>query len=223
MATRPAPLVVRWHALDLANVEAGAVQIATVEVENAGAARWRTRGPLDGLFLSYHWLDERGNPLFWDGIRTPLEHPVEPGEVLRHPLRLRGPIPPGRYRLSVDLVEESRFWLEDLGNAPLRRDVEVLPREATPPSEARSTCRRGSVARIPISSRTHRVVDATPRSPSRSSALRFCLRSSRTRKSAGCLRGGTTGLTASRGSTTRAPSSHFDRDLVVDATEDERA
>jgi hypothetical protein len=131
MATRPAPLVVRWHALDLANVEAGAVQIATVEVENAGAARWRTRGPLDGLFLSYHWLDERGNPLFWDGIRTPLAHPVEPGEIVRHPLRLRGPIPPGRYRLSVDLVEESRFWLEDLGNAPLQRDVEVLPREAS--------------------------------------------------------------------------------------------
>jgi hypothetical protein len=56
MATK-APLLVRWHALELAPVEAGAVQVATVELENIGAARWRTRGEHDGLFLSYHWLD----------------------------------------------------------------------------------------------------------------------------------------------------------------------
>ncbi len=130
MATRPAPLVVSWHAVELEAVQAGAAQVARVEVENAGAARWRTRGPHDGLFLSYHWLDDRGNPLHWDGLRTALERPVEPGQRVVHPLRLRGPIPPGRYRLSIDLVEESRFWLADLGNSPLEREVDVTPRDA---------------------------------------------------------------------------------------------
>jgi hypothetical protein len=130
MATKP-PLVVRWHALELAPVQAGAAQLATVELENDGGARWRTRGPEDGLFLSYHWLDERGNPILWDGVRTPLEREIQPGERLRHPLRVRGPIPPGRYRLAVDLVEEWRFWLTDLGNAPLERDVDVTPRDPT--------------------------------------------------------------------------------------------
>lgn len=126
-----APLVVRWHALELAPVQAGAAQTATVELENLGAARWRTRGHQDGLFLSYHWLDQRGNALIWDGLRTPLEHVIEPGEHLRHALRVRGPIPPGTYRLAVDIVEEWRFWLEDLGSPPYEREIEVAPRDAT--------------------------------------------------------------------------------------------
>ena len=124
------PLVVRWHALELAPVEAGARQLATVEVENAGAAPWRTRGREEGILLAYHWLDERGNAIVWDGERTALERTVEPGETLRHALAVRGPIPPGHYRLSVDLVEEGRFWLAELGNAPLEREIDVLPRDA---------------------------------------------------------------------------------------------
>ncbi len=41
------------------------------------------------------------------------------------------PDSPGRYRLSVDLVEEHRFWLAELGNDPLERDLDVLPRDAS--------------------------------------------------------------------------------------------
>src|SRR4051812_9105693 len=110
------PLVARWRSLERAPVEAGAPPHAAPEVENAGSATWRTRGAEDGLFLSYHWLDERGNPILWDGDRTPLEREVAPGETLRQRIALRGPIPPGRYRLAVDLVEERRFWLAELGN-----------------------------------------------------------------------------------------------------------
>ncbi len=111
--------------------EAGALRTPTVELENAGSAAWRTRGPDAGLFLSYHWLDERGNPIVWDGIRTPLERAIEPGERVRQELRVRGPIPPGRYRLALDLVEEQRFWLAELGNEPLEREVDVVPRDAS--------------------------------------------------------------------------------------------
>lgn len=121
----------RWHGLERAPVEAGTLQEATVEVENAGTATWRTRGPKDGLFLAYHWLDERGNPIVWDGRRTPLDRPVAPGETLRQRFSLRAPIPPGRYRLAVDIVEELRFWLAELGNAPLEEDVDVLARDAS--------------------------------------------------------------------------------------------
>ena len=73
----------RWHALELAPVEAGARQLAMVEAENAGSAPWRSRGPQDGLFLAYHWLDQRGNPIVWDGERTPLETTVLPGATVR--------------------------------------------------------------------------------------------------------------------------------------------
>ena len=124
------PLVAHWRTLDLVPIEAGALHHVTAEVENAGTATWRTRSVKEGLFLAYHWLDERGNPIVWDGIRTPLERPVGPGETLRQQLDLRAPIPPGRYRLAVDLVEEHRFWLAELGNTPFEEEVEVLPREA---------------------------------------------------------------------------------------------
>src|SRR5205085_239821 len=87
--------VARWRMLERAPVQAGALQLATVEVENAGTAAWRTRGVEDGLFLSYHWLDERGNPIVWDGMRTPLERTVEPGESLQQTLALRAPYAPG--------------------------------------------------------------------------------------------------------------------------------
>jgi hypothetical protein len=103
----------------------------TVEVENAGTATWRTRSVEDGLFLAYHWLDERGNAIVWDSPRTALVRDVAPGETLRQQLGLRGPIPPGRYRLAVDLVEEHRFWLAELGNPPYEEDVDVAPRDAS--------------------------------------------------------------------------------------------
>jgi hypothetical protein len=125
------PLVVHWLAFECASVEAGVLQEPVVAVENGGSATWRTRGPTEGLFLAYHWLDERGNPIVWDGKRTPLERAVAPGETLRQQMRLRGPVPPGRYRLAVDLVEEHRFWLGELGNAPWEDWVDVLPRDAS--------------------------------------------------------------------------------------------
>jgi hypothetical protein len=125
------PLVIRWDALELASVEAGATFFPTVTAQNAGTAPWRSRGPQDGIFLAYHWLDERGNAIVWDGERTALERAIEPGATLSQSIAIRGPIPPGRYRLAIDLVEENRFWLAELGNAMLERDVDVQPRDAS--------------------------------------------------------------------------------------------
>ena len=113
----------RWHAYELGPVQAGALAHARVELENAGTAAWRD------LNVSYHWLDERGNPMVWDGIRHPVG--ADPGARIERELRVRGPIPPGRYRLAFDLVEEGRFWLAELGNFAPELEVDVAPRVAT--------------------------------------------------------------------------------------------
>jgi hypothetical protein len=126
----PGPLVPVWRAVQHGTLEAGAAHEIAVEVENAGSAQWRTRGVEDGLFLSYHWLDERGNPIVWDGARTPLERIVAPGETLTQSMHVRAPIPPGGYRFAVDLVEEHRFWVAELGNEPWEEEVDVAPRDA---------------------------------------------------------------------------------------------
>jgi hypothetical protein len=118
------PLAVRWLRLRLGEVRAGALAFAEVELENAGSAAWRD------ILISYHWLDPFGNAIVWDGLRTPFGEPVAPGHRARASLRLRGPMPPGRYRLALDLVDEGRLWFEEVGNAPLEREVDVAPRIA---------------------------------------------------------------------------------------------
>jgi hypothetical protein len=127
----PGPLVPSWRSVEHGTFEAGAPHDVVVEVANDGTAPWRTRGPEDGLFLSYHWLDDRGNPIIWDGGRTPLERVVEPGETLRQGVHIRGPIPPGAYRLAIDLVEEHRFWVAELGAKAHEEAVDVTARNAS--------------------------------------------------------------------------------------------
>ncbi len=75
--------------------------------------------------LSYHWLDDRGNAIVWDGPRVAFERPVAPGSEVEVNVDVRAPQPPGHYRLAFDLVEESRFWFADVGSSPLHLDVEV--------------------------------------------------------------------------------------------------
>jgi len=116
------PLAVRWLGYELEPPRAGTLTHARVSLENAGTAPWR------GLNLSYHWLDDRGNPIVWDGLRRNVA--AEPGERLQQELKIRGPIPPGRYRLAFDLVDEHRFWLAELGNFSPELDVEVAARDA---------------------------------------------------------------------------------------------
>jgi hypothetical protein len=41
---------------------------------------------------------------------------------------VQAPRPPGRYRLSLDVVAEGRSWFSDLGNLPLEFDADVAPR-----------------------------------------------------------------------------------------------
>jgi hypothetical protein len=117
------PLAVRWHAYELEKVQAGALARGHVTLENAGSAAWRD------LNVSYHWLDERGNPIVWDGIRQAVS--AEPGERVERTLEVRGPIPPGVYKLALDLVDEHRFWLAELGNFTPELDVDVEPRDAS--------------------------------------------------------------------------------------------
>jgi hypothetical protein len=122
------PLAVRWLGLEVPEIRAGALAFAVVELENAGTAGWRSTGEALGILIAYHWLDERGNPIVWDGLRSQLAEPVAPGGRLRMQLQIRGPIPPGRYRLAVDLVDEGRAWFAELGNAPLEAATDVHPR-----------------------------------------------------------------------------------------------
>lgn len=119
----PGPLVARWRSWSLDLPRAGALTTARAEIENIGAATWG-----GDIAASYHWLDERGNAIVWDGIRTPLSRPVAPGERAEPGISVRAPIPPGRYHFALDLVAEHRAWFGELGGDAPQAEVEVVPR-----------------------------------------------------------------------------------------------
>jgi hypothetical protein len=102
---------------------AGALGVARVEIENAGTATWR-----GDVACSYHWLDVLGNPIVWDGIRTPLPRAVAPEDRITVRADVRAPIPPGRYRFALDLVAEHRAWFAEVGDGGPAEELDVLPR-----------------------------------------------------------------------------------------------
>lgn len=119
----PAPLAARWLSWSLDPPRAGALGAARVEVGNEGAVAW---GP--DIAASYHWLDERGNAIVWDGLRTPFSGSVEPGERVTVDLGVRAPMPPGPYRFALDLVAEHRAWFSEIGEPGPEDAVDVAPR-----------------------------------------------------------------------------------------------
>jgi hypothetical protein len=120
------PLAVTWGAQPELAPQAGALTHVRLELANAGTIAWRS-----GINMAYHWLDRRDNPIVWDGKRTPAP-PLRPGERTTVELPVRGPIPPGPYRLAFDLVAEPRAWFSELGSPMLPLDVEVAPRQGEP-------------------------------------------------------------------------------------------
>ena len=82
---------------------------------NTGTCALPAGAPIN---LSYHWLAGNGASVVFDGERTPLPLPMEPGVSAEIDLRFKAPDTPGRYRLQVDAVWEHRFWFSELGGRP---------------------------------------------------------------------------------------------------------
>ncbi|MFQ5350274.1 MAG: hypothetical protein ACE5EG_07525, partial [Thermoanaerobaculia bacterium] len=100
--------------------------VGTVRLRNASGETWPA-GPGGRLKLAYHWLDEAGEPVIFEGARSAFEGPVEPGEEVGLGQRVPAPKSPGRYRLQLDLVYEFVGWFSERGAPTCETEVEVLP------------------------------------------------------------------------------------------------
>ena len=156
------PLGVRWLAYELEPPQAGAIGTATVELENAGADAWRD------VLLAYHWLDELGNAIDWDGLRTPLAR-LEPGE--RAEVEARRPGAHASRPLPARIRPRARGPLLALGD----RQRAARRRRRRPParrrrSGPRTSLRTSSRLRTGTSSSGPRTRRGSPRSAARSRA-----------------------------------------------------
>lgn len=104
-------------AIRIGEVERIALSNATlqfdVEIENLSRSVWHATGLSEGgapIALSYHWKTDDGSVAVWDGIRTPLNSRILPGEKIKLAFSAETPPKLGRYRLVLDLVREGDRW-----------------------------------------------------------------------------------------------------------------
>jgi phosphoglycerol transferase MdoB-like AlkP superfamily enzyme len=99
---------------------AGAEVRVKLELGNEGRRVWRA----DGSFaVSYHWLDQDGNIVDWEGRRTRFPRQVGPGDTVEIDALLVAPQHPGSYRLQWDVVEEGVCWFSQRASVPPPADA----------------------------------------------------------------------------------------------------
>jgi glycosyltransferase involved in cell wall biosynthesis len=108
-------------------VQALSVKTFAVELENRGTEPWHSNGGVYPVHLSYHWTRPDGEPVIWDGVRTPLPRDVAPGDRIRVRLLVTCPKEAGEYVWIPAVVQEGVDWLahEDTDAGPARVAVEV--------------------------------------------------------------------------------------------------
>lgn len=99
-----------------------------VKIINESSVLWPGQADVPGackVSLSYHWLDKNGKIVLFDGIRTPLEESVHPGEAIVLNASVMTLLLPGDYLLEFDMVQEGVSWFKDKGSKTTRVAVTI--------------------------------------------------------------------------------------------------
>jgi len=104
----------------------GTIATIPVLITNTGNFSWPAVGafPID---LSYHWMDQSGSTVVWDGLRTKLAADVLPGGTASLQARVQYPAGTSTYTLRFDMVEEGVSWFSGKDVRTFDRAVQVAP------------------------------------------------------------------------------------------------
>jgi ubiquinone/menaquinone biosynthesis C-methylase UbiE len=69
--------------------------------------------PDSPINLSYHWLDEKGRLIDYEGLRSPIPREMQPNDEVTVITKLRTPAAPGNYILRVCSMQEYVAWHDD--------------------------------------------------------------------------------------------------------------
>jgi ubiquinone/menaquinone biosynthesis C-methylase UbiE len=97
-----------------------------VKATNTGTAKWLFNNIKDigVVMLGAHLYDSENKLLNLDFSRSKFNKDILPGETVVNLLTVSFQ-DPGKYKLSIDLVDEAICWFENAGSKPLRIDVLV--------------------------------------------------------------------------------------------------
>lgn len=86
-----------------------------------------TSTQINPIFLSYHWFDDMGGNVVFDGGRTTLpERSVAAGTTSTVKMRIVAPSESGRYRLVLIPIQDGNGWFDERGFEPLALELDVL-------------------------------------------------------------------------------------------------
>ena len=105
-------------------VEAAATVKLRIEVHNRGLAPWSTE---NDFALAYHWFSADGEMVVWDGDRSPITDPIQPGESRTIDAIVRIPERAGNYLLQWDVVREGVFWVSEADPTPVEFQPVSVP------------------------------------------------------------------------------------------------
>ena len=98
-------------------------------LDNLSCERWVSLLP-NPVYLSYHWLNDKGIYEVFDGIRTGIRYPLLPGESRHFSLDIIAPKIAGEYVLQVTLVQEACCWFENvIQTLPVSLIIKTKPDE----------------------------------------------------------------------------------------------
>lgn len=108
---------------------------------NISSHAWRFRSqPEVGIHAHYFLFQEATDPI-WEGCTGLLDTTVSPGESIELSLALP-PLGPGKYRLTVDLVDEQHTWFWAMGSSVLALDLKVESVTPAPQAALAGRCVR---------------------------------------------------------------------------------
>lgn len=101
-------------------VSSGDMLRVPLALQNTGMLDWSPAGR-NPVHLSYHWYQPDGDTVVaWEGARTKLPSEVRSGSEVTLPALVHANVPPGRYLLEWDVVQEHTAWFSMLGSGPQR-------------------------------------------------------------------------------------------------------
>jgi hypothetical protein len=111
-----------------------------VKVTNEGGRSWTNDGA-HFFALAYHLVDEGGDPVTYEGERTPLPQPVATGEEVKLQGQILAPLQPGIYSVEWDMIQDEVTWFSWKDDSPASSSLIVsgdpvqssTPFKAVPP------------------------------------------------------------------------------------------
>ena len=122
---------------------------AAIAIKNVSPVTWPSKPDKKDRYavnLSYHWLNQKGAPVIFDGLRTPLPRDLKPGESVDLNAAIQAPTKPGRYILELTLVQERSAWFPEKNGAKLVLPVAVIEEGETAEDAQRSDKTKSSGA-----------------------------------------------------------------------------